>query len=154
MEALATVEDYEMLIGSVADSDEPRLEFMLRVASSVVVGVAPGLLPWTNGEAETEVPENAVLVTCQTASALMADPTGGSGAVSMERVGLVETQYATADVEALLPVAWRQLLLPWRPPTMAAIKLVVPHPLAYEMDGWGGDWWFLQDDDVVAPRLG
>ena len=162
MQPLATPADYELLIGPVAPADEPKLEYLLAVSSSVVVSVAPGLLPWTVDPADWPldpdtglpidpgpVPEPAVLVTCQTAATMMLNPTGGGSAVAMERIGLVETQYvATSDVYGLLPAAWRQLLKPWRPPDMASVRLSVPHPTTYGLDGYGGDWWWSGNQPV------
>lgn len=151
---LATIDDYTLLIGPVGPGDEPRLEALLMVSSSVVVGVAPGLLPWWTYDSSDPdavdpgpVPEPAVLVTCQTASNMATNPAGaGGGAVQMERVGLAETTYAASTWDTtygLLPAAWRLLLKPWRPPDLASVKLSVPHPAMYEFEeGYGGDWWW------------
>jgi hypothetical protein len=152
---LAELADYELLIGPVASTDEAKTNYMLLVSTSVVCGVAPGLLPWaqgnppldTDGVTPLPVPEPAVLVTCQTASNLSNDPTGGAK-VTMQRVGLVEAQYAAGgDEDNLLPVAWRRLLKPWRAPEMASIVLTIPHPMAYAgySDDW--NWWW----DELAP---
>jgi hypothetical protein len=146
--ALAHLSDYEMLIGPVAATDEPKVDYLLLVASSVVAQAAPGLLPWAQGTpplgsdgiTPRPVPEPAVLVTCQTTSSLVANPTGRGGQVAMERVGTVAAQYApnVHDLDGLLPTAWRKLLKPWRPPDVASIVLTVPHPMAYGVsDEWG-----------------
>ena len=136
MASLATAEDYQLLIGDVAADDDERLTFLLSVGSSVVVSVAPGLLPWWLDETQEPVPEPAVLVTCQVTSRLMADPDGGDGAVSMERIGWVQTAYDTnwATQSGLLPGGWRLMLKPWRAPELASVRLsvVLPHPV-----GWG-----------------
>jgi hypothetical protein len=137
MEPLATKADYELLISPVSPDEEPRLDYLLIVGSTVVTTVAPGLYPWLAGEMDTvPVPEPAVLVTCQVTSRLMNDPEGGAGAVSMERIGLAITQYTTdwTLASGLLPGGWQIILKPWRPPSMASIKLHVPHPA----EGLGG----------------
>jgi hypothetical protein len=161
--ALATETDYELLIGPVATGDEAKLDYMLMVASSLVVGVAPGLLSWWNYDPANPpldpdtglplpdpfpAPEPAVLVTCQTAQNLML-PTGSTGGrIMMERVGEAATTYApVSDTEFLLPTAWRSLLRPWRAPEIASIRLSVPHPLMYTRGGWGPDWWWTPDSD-------
>jgi hypothetical protein len=161
MTPLATTEDYAKLIGPVPEGDEPRLETMLDVASSVVAQAAPGLLLWYNPPIDPDtglpidpgpVPAPATFVTCQVASGFMDDPTGSSGPVTMERVGLVETQYAagTTGWDALLPAGWRLLLKPWTAPELASVKLVVPHPAEYFADGWGVDWW--ASGEFVPPE--
>ena len=160
MQALATIADYELLIGPVATADEPKITFLEMVATSVVVTHAPGLLPWASGTPPVgadgitplPVPEPAILVTCQTAANIEADPTGGGGKVQMERVGVTETSYAPGgDLDLLLPVAWRRLLKPWRPPVMASIRMSVPHPMEYGMGGWGGYWWVPPTDLGPPP---
>jgi hypothetical protein len=130
------------------------------VATSVVAQVAPGLLPWAQGAPPAQadgitpqpVPDPAVLVTCQTTSTIVGDPSGGGGKVQMERIGLGVTQYAPGgDIEGLLPIAWRRLLKPWRPPVMASIPLSVPHPMEYGMGGWGWTWWFPTVEGTTPP---
>jgi hypothetical protein len=152
---LASLADYELLIGPVGTEDEPRLDYLLIVSSSVVAGVAPGLLPWVQDDPVPDpgpVPEPAVLVTCQTASTMMTNPAGNSGAVTMEKVGLIENQYAVhGNAEGLLPSAWRTLLRPWRPPDLASVRLAVPHPLTYGLGGYGGSWWWPMDRELAEP---
>jgi hypothetical protein len=169
--ALAQLTDYEMLIGPVDTADEPKVDYLLLVASSVVAQAAPGLLPWAQGTPPLEadgvtpapVPEPAVLVTCQTTSSLVNDPMGKSGKLQMERVGTVAAQYApnATDMDSLLPVAWRRLLKPWRAPDIAAIRLTVPHPMEWRnyYGGWGLSWLFPSVDvdangDPIAPDPG
>jgi hypothetical protein len=160
---LATIDDYTLLIGPVATADEPKVDYMLLVASSVVVGRASGLLPWWQYDPNATdpdtglpypdpgaVPEPAVLVTCQTADLLVTSPRGVSGPVVMEKIGLAESQYATrTDPETLLPVGWRSLLRPWRPPDLASVALTVPHPSEYRYGGYGADWWLYELGDVL-----
>jgi hypothetical protein len=165
MTALADLTDYELLIGPVATADEQKVDYMLLVASSVVASKATGLLPWwwwdpANPPLDDDgnpvpdpgpVPEPAVLVTCQTASNLITGGPGG-GAIQMERTGLAETTYAPAEnAEGLLPVAWKTILKPWRPPDMATVRLVVPHPSEYLRGGYGADWWWPIDDNLILP---
>jgi hypothetical protein len=153
MQALATIDDYELLIGPVSADDTERVTFLLGVGSSVVASVAPGVLPWvhyddTDPEAidPGPVPDAVVLVTCQVTARLVAEPAGPDGAVSMERIGWVQTAYATNwSDSSLLPEGWRLLLKPWRAPDLASLKLVVPHPLEYGLGGYGGDWWWPGD---------
>ena len=164
MQPLATIADYELLIGPVDPGDEPRLEYMLLVASAVVVGVAPGLMPWamdptdwpldpdtgapvdpTGGD---PVPAPAVMVTCQVTANLMTDKTGTQGTVAMERVGLAETQYnAGGDTYGLLPGAWHLTLKAWRQPWVS-LKLHVPHP-SVGMHTY--EWWWDQVPEEVTP---
>ena len=161
--ALATSDDYALLIGPVSPGGQGKLDYMLLVASSVVVGVAPGLLPWWQydpGDPESvdpgPVPPPAVLVTCQGASALMLSSTGVPGQVTMEKVGLAETEYSpNSDAYGILPNAWRQLLRPWRYPEIASIKVTVPHPSEY-LAGYGGQWWLwgLGLEEFVPPDDG
>jgi hypothetical protein len=159
--ALAQLSDYEMLIGPVSSADQPKVDYLLLVASSVVAQAAPGLLPWaqgtpplgTDGITPRPVPEPAVLVTCQTTNQLVTDPSGHAGALAMERVGTVAQQYApnAMSPDGLLPTAWRRLLKPWRAPEVASIPLTVPHPMAY-----GGNWedWWWMEDDVTTDAQG
>jgi hypothetical protein len=155
--ALATQTDYELLIGPdpTPASDEARLAYMLEVASSVVVTVAPGLYPWLVWPLDDDgvpvdpgpIPQNATLVTCQVASNLMSDPAGASGTVTMERVGLAQTHF-TSDwtlTSGLLPASWRLLLKPWRFPDMASISLVVPHPSEGLLGMMGDEWWWWNE---------
>ena len=139
MPALATQEDYELIIGPVAVEDEPRLEYMLEVASFVVVTVAPGLYQWMVWPIDDEtglpvdpgpVPKPAVVITCQVTSRLMSEPEGAAGPVAMERIGVVQTHYDTdwAVSSGLLPAGWQLMLKPWRLPDLASVRLVVPHP--------------------------
>ena len=153
MQALAEISDYELLIGPIDSDDEDRAEFLLGVASSVVAGVAPGVLPWIHYDpADPDaidpgpVPDPVVLVTCQCASRLLAEPAGADGAVSMERIGWVQTAYDTGWTtdSGLLPAGWRLLLTAWRAPDLASIRLSVPHPLEYGLGGYGGDWWLWE----------
>jgi hypothetical protein len=87
----------------------------------------------------------------------MNDSTGGQGRVQMERVGLVQAQYAdtagASEAEGLMPVAWKLLLKPWRAPDMASIPLSIPHPMEYAMGGWGWTWWMpaVQGDTPPDP---
>jgi hypothetical protein len=159
---LADLADYEMFFGPVDTADQPMVDFLLLVATSVVAQVAPGLISWATGVPPYQadgvtpyaVPEPAVLVTCQTANTIVTDPTGRQGKVQMERVGLVQAQFAPGgDIESLLPVAWRRLLKPWRAPEIASVPLSVPHPMEYGMGGWGWTWWFptLEGDTPPDP---
>jgi hypothetical protein len=159
---LATTDDYALLIGPVSADEEVRLEYLLLVASSVVATVAPGLVPWTSYDVTDPdavdpgpVPPPATLVTCQSAARLMANPTGSDGAVTQERVGMVETSYNTdwSVANAILPSGWRLMLKPWRPPDLAAIKLSVPHPAEYLFgSGYGGDWWWLWSEGFLQEE--
>jgi hypothetical protein len=160
VDPLAQLSDYEMFFGDVPAANEPMVEFLLIVASSVVAQVAPGLLPWATGAPPAQadgvtpqpVPHPAILVTCQTTNTIVTDPTGRQGKVQMERVGLIQAQFAPGgDVESLLPVAWRRLLKPWRPPEMASVTLSVPHPMEYGMGGWGWTWWFPTLEGETPP---
>jgi hypothetical protein len=157
MPALATTDDYELLIAPVPDEDEPRLEYCLNVASYVVVTVAPLLYPWVVWPLDDAgdpvdpgpVPPPAVMVTCQAASQLFANPEGSPGPVTMERIGLSLTRYgAPWDVTGgLLPAGWQIILKPWRLPDIAAVRLVVPHP-SEEWLGEGEEfwnWWVVED---------
>jgi hypothetical protein len=157
---LAQLSDYEMLIAPVAAADEPKIDYLILVASSVVAQFAPGLMPWaqgtppleSDGVTPTPVPEPAVLVTCQTTSNIVNNPTGNGGRIQMQRVGFSAEQYAPGgDVDGLLPVAWRRLLKPWRAPVMASIPLTVPHPMEYGMGGWGWTWWFPTLEGEAPP---
>ena len=165
MPPLATITDYELLIGPVAQTDDARLNYLLIVGSTVVASVATGALPWLywdpanppidpdTGLPATDpgpVPEPIVLVTCQVTAHLMDDPEGASGAVKMERVGWVSTEYDTqwAAQSGLLPAHWRLVLKPWRPPDLATARLTVEHP----MEGWWWDWW-LDQQETPAPVL-
>jgi hypothetical protein len=153
MPPLATTDDYELLMGPVAPADEPRLAYLLGVSTAVVVVVAPGLMPWVQWPTDPitglpvdpgPIPPPATLVTCQVAARLMDDPAGANGAITMERIGLVETQYQPdwSVANALLPTGWKLLLKPWRPPDLASVRLATPHPAEYLMGGYGGDWWW------------
>jgi hypothetical protein len=158
---LATLSDYELFYGDVATADEPKVNYLLIVASSVVGQAAPGLLPWCLGTPPPEadgvtprpVPEPAVLVTCQTTLTMFNDPAGTGGRVIMQRVGLVQSTFNpdVPDPDGLLPVAWRRLLKPWRAPVMASIPLTVPHPMEYGMGGWGWTWWFPTLEGETPP---
>lgn len=149
MPALATTDDYAMLIGPVPAEDEDRLVFMLDVSSAVVVSVAPGLNVWYAPPLDSDgqpvdpgpVPPNAVLVTCQVASRLMADPDGGSGHVTMERIGLAQTHYDSdwTLASGLLPAGWQLLLKSWRPLPLESVLLRVPHPAESWLETW--DSW-------------
>jgi hypothetical protein len=154
MTTLATIEDYELLIAPVAAADLERVTYLLDVASSVVAGVAPGLLPWTHYDPDDPeavdpgpVPAPATLVTCQTTSRMVEEPTGGDGALTMERVGLVERGYQPTweSASGLLPSGWRVVLREWVAPAFASVRLSVPHPAAYRFGGYGGDWFFPLD---------
>lgn len=147
MQPLATLADYELLIGPVDPSDEPRLDYLLLVASTVVTTVAPDLYSWLSGVNTAPVPEPAVLVTCQVGARLLEQPTGSDGAVSMERIGWVQTAYTTSWSQAsgLLPAGWQLMLKPWRPPDLASIRLSVPHPSEALLGGYGQDWWWPWD---------
>ena len=154
MQPLATTDDYELLIGPVPDEELPRLEYNLEVASSVVASVAPGVLPWYTYDPDDPelddpgpVPKPVVMVTCQTAASLMATPTGGSGAVTMERVGLVQTMYAEGtDTYGILPAAWKLTLKPWRTDMgLASVKLTT-----HDDDPLPVDWWQRDMDEELA----
>jgi hypothetical protein len=160
---LATSDDYTLLVGPVPSGGEPKLDYMLLVASSVVAGVAPGLMPWWTYDptdpSQTDpgaVPPPAVLVTCQAANVLMLSPSGVPGPITMEKVGLAETQFsATADAYGILPNAWKQLLRPWRYPEIGSICLTVPHPSEY-LGVYGAEWWLwgLGLEEVTPPDDG
>ena len=156
MQALATTDDYELLIGPVPAEDKPRLEYELDVASSVVAGVAPGVLPWYLYDSTDPdmtdpgpVPKPVVMVTCQVTANLMASPAGGTGgAVTMERVGLVQTQYDTSDTYGLLPASWKLTLKPWRTDAgLASVALAVNHP----GQPLPVDWWQRDMDEEMTP---
>ena len=160
MPPLATITDYELLIGPVAQTDVARVDYLLIVGSTVVASVATGALPWlywdpnnppidpSTGLPMTDpgpVPEPVVLVTCQVTAKLVEDPEGAPGAISSERVGWVSTVYDTqwAAQSGLLPASWRLVLKPWRPPDLATVRLTVEHP----MEGWWSYYW----DDTPEP---
>jgi len=159
--ALAQLSDYEMLIGPVATADQPKVDYLLLVASSVVAQAAPGLLPWAQGTpplaadgvTPRPVPEPAVLVTCQASAQMVADPSGHAGALAMERVGTTMQTYAPNSLspDGLLPNAWRRLLKPWVAPMVASIRLTVPHPMAYGAYSEEA-WWY--PSEVNADDLG
>jgi hypothetical protein len=147
MPALADQDDYELLIGPVDPADEPRLDFMLEVASSTVTTVAPGLYPYYVWPLDDQgipadpgpVPDPAVYVTCQVASHYLADPGGGGGRVMMERVGLVQTHYDTTAWDpstGTLPPGWQLMLKQWLPSSLASVPLVVPHPAEAALYRW------------------
>jgi hypothetical protein len=147
---LATQADYEELIGPSPTPAEnvARLAVYLAVAAVIVYGKAYLLLTSDIQDGTTPIPKSATLITCQVASALMANP-GGIAAVTMERVGYAETQYSP-DNDPVLPGYWREALKPWRLPDFAAIKLHqhVP-PVGYLQYWW--DSWF-SDLDPDAPE--
>lgn len=161
---LATEADYELLIGPVDPADDARLGYLLDVASSTVVTVAPLLGVWYFDDWPLDpvgtpidpgpVPSPATLVTCQTAARYMAIPDGGGGPVTMERVGLAQTHYDTTSWDitvGMLPPGWQITLKRWRMPDFASVRLFVPHPSESPWLEWW--WWGLPptDDPVVNP---